>query len=140
MTYENYIKASLTTFAAKEGLRYGSTDCPLAIAQAIANRIAQGWQGGDWLKVIEDADRVRGTVYKEPYEIEYRGHAFRQLLTAIEDVYHGVAESNINVDGTPGLYYCELHNVTSPWFYKNIIERPDDHPRIAKVGELTFFA
>jgi hypothetical protein len=145
MTYENYIKGMLATFAVDEGYRYGGTDCSLAIAQVIANRVAAGWHGGDWRKVILDAPNKRGTDYLEPFEFDTRETAFRQIIAQIDEVYYGTADSsNVNIDdekGTvPALYYCELHNVTSAWFRNNILRDLKNHPRIAVVGQLTFFA
>jgi hypothetical protein len=145
MTFENFIKGRLASFAAEEGMRYGNADCSLAVAQVLANRVREGWQGGDWLKVIDDAGNYRGTVHEEPFVIDPRSVVFRQVLGGVEDVYHAVADdSNVNVMDDRGtmvsLYYCELHNVTEPWFKDHILKHPSDHQRIAKVGELTFFS
>jgi hypothetical protein len=145
VTYENYIKGKLASFAAEEGMRYGGANCALAVAQVIANRVEQGWHGGDWLKVIVDAPKYRGTVYDTPFDVDPRDMTFRQILAGVEDVYHHIADdSNVNVTDDrgrmPSLYYCELHNVNVDWFKENILDEIDSHPRIAKVGELTFFA
>lgn len=110
MTYENYIKGMLATFAVEEAYRYGGTDCPLAVAQVLANRVTAGWHGGDWRKVILDAPSKRGTCYAQPFEYDTRESAFRQIITLIDDVYYGMADSsNVNVDGeegvVPALYY-----------------------------------
>src|SRR5947209_15126605 len=127
MTFENYIKGELTSFVTKEALRYGSADCPLAVAQVIANRVNEGWQGGDWLKVIAAAPNYRGTVLKDTFEVDPRSAAFRQILSGVESIYHGTADdSNVNIEDDRGemrsLYYCELHNVTEAWFRENILK------------------
>lgn len=145
MTYENYIKGKLIDYAASEGMRYGSADCALAIMQVVANRVGEGWEGGDWLKVLKGMPDTRGTTYKDDYTIDPRSAVFRQLLVNVEDIYHRVADdTNVNVTDDRGklvaLYYCEAHNVTEPWFKQHILADQDTHPRIAKVGELTFFA
>jgi hypothetical protein len=146
MTYENYIKAKLADYAIVEGYRYGGTDCALAVAQVIANRVNAGWHGGDWRKVLIDAPNKVGTTYEVPFDYDTRELAFRQIVSQIDDIYHGTADdSNVNVetDSGPGttvsLYYCVLHNVTSEWFKNNIIKDIKNHPRIAVVGQLTFF-
>lgn len=144
MTYENYIKGLLATFAVEEAYRYGGSDCPLAVAQVIANRVTAGWYGGDWRKIILDAPNNRGTLYPEPFEYDTRESGFRQILTKIDDVYYGIADSsNVNVEGeegiTPSLYYCVLHKVNNEWFKKSILNDQKSHPRIAVVGQLTFF-
>jgi hypothetical protein len=145
VTYENYIKAKLADLAVEDGYRYGGTDCALAVAQVIANRVEAGWQGGDWRKVILDAPSKRGTNYKEPFEYDTRETAFRQIITQIDDVYHRIADaSGVNLEDesgtTPSLYYCVLHNVTSEWFKESVLGDLKNHPRLAVVGQLTFFA
>lgn len=145
MTFENYIKGMLAAFVAREGMRYGGPNCALAIAQVLANRVNEGWQGGDWLKVIDDAPKYRGTYYPEPFIVDPRDATFRQILGGVEDIYHHTADdSNVNITDDRGnlvaLYYCELHNVNLPWFKEHILNDRENHPRIAKVGELTMFA
>jgi hypothetical protein len=141
MTYENYIKAKLADLAIEEGYRYGGTDCALAVAQVIANRVNAGWGGGDWRKVIADAPNYRGTEYAKPFEYETREAGFRDILVHIDDVYHGIADdTSVNVGDNRALYYCVLHDVNRAWFKNEILGELDDHPRIAVVGQLTFFA
>lgn len=145
VTFENYIKGQLLDFAVREGLRYGSPDCTFAVAQVIANRVGEGWHGGDWMKVIADAPNFRGTIHEEPFEIDYRSASFRQALTGIDEIYHRTADdSNVNVTDDRGamtsLYYCDLSRLHTEWFREHVLKHLDDHPRIAKVGELTFFA
>lgn len=144
MTYENFIMAALAKFALDEGYRFGGTDCTLAVAQIIANRVEAGWFGGDWIKVIEDAPNVRGTIHTEPFKYSTRETPFRQAIAQIDDVYHGTADdTNVNHTTSEGitraLYYCQLHNVNSDWFKKNVLGDLEHHPRMATVGQLTFF-
>src|SRR5437763_4895121 len=95
MTYENYVKGKLVSFAAEEGMRYGGADCTLAVAQVLANRVRAGWQGGEWEKVIRDAPNYRGTEYPEPFEINPRDLTFRSLLQRIDEIYHGTAGDSL---------------------------------------------
>jgi hypothetical protein len=146
MTYENYIKARLVNYVIREGYHYGGLTPMLAIAQVLANRVKAGWRGGDWLEVIFHADEVRGTVHDngEEVPISSRDLNFRYLLQRIDEIYYGtVADSPINVETENGiaqpLYYAELHNINREWFKTNILNDLANHPRIATVGELTFF-
>lgn len=139
MTYENYIKARLVDFVVEEGYNSGGVNAMLAVAQVIANRVAEGWQGGDWLRVIDGADHYRGTEQPRVSALDPRDGNFRELLRRIDDVYHGVAESPIDHEGGKSLYYAELHNITRDWFRESILEDLDNHPRLASVGQLTFF-
>lgn len=140
MTYESYVKGKLADFVVQEAYHHGGTDTMLAVAQVLANRVAAGWQGGDWLKVIITADEFRGTVHtiQEPNP---RDGGFRDLLRRIDDVYYGTADDSAvnNEQGQKSLYYAELHNVNCPWFTDTILSDPESHPRLATVGQMTFF-
>ena len=142
MTYENYIKARLVDFACDEAYHYGDIESVLAVAQVIANRVNAGWQGGDWKSVIDHAQKSAGT-NPERKLINPRDLNFRRILVQIDEIYHGTADdSSINQDGdegvTPALYYGELHEPRD-WFRDNILRDLANHPRLATVGQLTFF-
>jgi len=142
MTYESYIKAHLVTLIMDEAYHTGSTDTMLAIAQVIANRVKAGWQGGDWVSVIRAADKVRGTAIMPGHaEPDSRDPQFRNVLRQIDDIYHGVADdSSVNgEDGSVALYYAILHDVNCQWFKDKILSDLESHPRLANVGEFTFF-
>jgi hypothetical protein len=143
MTYENYIKARLVDFVAAEAYTSGGVETMLAVAQVLANRVAAGWQGGDWLKVIRCADQYRGTIQPET-QVDPRDGNFRELLRRIDEVYHGLADdSAVNMETENGksisLYYAELHNLNRAWFTEHITDEPEAHPRLATVGQVTFF-
>jgi hypothetical protein len=144
MTYENYIKAQLVRFACEEAYHYGGTTSVMAVAQVIANRVAAGWNGGEWLDVIDEARKSAGTEAPRGRKINWRDTNFRHILSGIEEIYHGTADdTSVNMECDDGiavsLYYCELHNVTNQWFKDNVLADLPNHPRIATVGQLTFF-
>jgi len=139
MTFESYIKARLMDLVITEAYASGGVEPMLAVAQVLANRVKAGWQGGDWLRVIETAGDYRGT--EQPHvHPETREGNFRELLRRIDDVYHGTADdANVNNDTGKSLYYAELHNINREWFQEHILSDLDSHPRLATVGQLTFF-
>lgn len=141
MTYENYIKAQLVRFAVDEAYHMGGVEPTLAVAQVIANRVAAGWCGGDWLKVLESAYEYVGTLHPSP-KVEPRDLTFRRILQSIDDVYYGIADdSNVNNDQEQkSLYYAQLNKINREWFKTNILEDLTNHPMIAKVGQFNFFA
>jgi hypothetical protein len=145
MTYENYIKGKLVDVIVTEAYHHGGSDAMLAVAQVLANRVAAGWNGGDWLRVIDSAPFYRGTVW-EPEAAKpvpnVRDGGFRELLRRVDDVYHGTADDSAvnNEQGQKALYYAELHNLNRVWFKENILNDLEAHPRIAVVGQMTFFA
>src|SRR5215469_14425471 len=67
MTYENYTKARLVEYAAREALLYGGTNCMCAVAQVLANRVMEGW--GEWNAVIDNAPKYIGTIV-EPVKLD----------------------------------------------------------------------
>jgi hypothetical protein len=142
MTYENYIKAQLVRYSVDEAYHMGGIEPVLAVAQTLKNRVDAGWQGGDWLRVIETAPDFVGTVRENPPVVEARSLNFRRILQSIDDVYYGIADtSNVNNDqDQKSLYYAELHNLNRSWFKDNILSDHTSHPRIAKVGQFDFFA
>lgn len=142
MTYENYIKAQLVRYSVDEAYHMGGIEPVLAVAQTLKNRVDAGWQGGDWLRVIETAPEFVGTVRENLPIVEARSLNFRRILQSIDDVYYGIADdSNVNNDqDQKSLYYAELHNLNRDWFKVNILRDLTSHPRIAKVGQFYFFA
>jgi hypothetical protein len=145
MTYESYIKGKLVDFIVTEAYHHGGHEPMLAVAQVLANRVAAGWNGGDWLRVIDSAGDFRGTVWPadaHPPRPDPRNGGFRELLRRVDDVYHGTADdTNVNNEqGQKALYYAELHNLNRPWFKENILNDLENHPRMASVGQMTFFA
>jgi len=141
MTYESYVKSKLVDFVVQEAYHHGGYEPMLAVAQVLANRVAAGWHGGDWLAVILAAPNTRGTVREEVATPSSRDTMFRELLRRIDDVYHGTADdSNVNTEDQKALYYAELHNLNREWFMVHVIDDLEDHPRIATVAQMTFFA
>lgn len=141
MTFESYIKARLLDFVIGEAYASGGLEPMLAVAQVIKNRVDAGWQGSDWVRVIETAPEYRGTVQPEAHShIDPRDGTFRELMRRIDEVYYGTAEDdNINNDSGKSLYYAELHNINREWFSEYILSDLESHPRLAVVGQLTFF-
>jgi hypothetical protein len=141
MTYENYVKAKLVDAILRDAYHYGGHEPMLAVAQVLANRVSAGWGGGDWLRVIDTAPDYRGTVLDNPVQLNPRDGGFRELLRRIDDVYHGTADdSNVNNEqGQKSLYYAELHHLNREWFEDNILKDRESHPRLATVGQITFF-
>ena|SRR5437660_2581044 len=141
MTYENYVKARLIDLVRKEAAHHGGHEPMLAVAQVLANRVHAGWEGGDWIKVIENSPNYTGTINERPLSTSSRDSAFRELLRKIDEVYYETADSsNVNTqEGEISLYYAELHNINRSWFKENILSDPASHPRLAQVGQITFF-
>lgn len=100
------------------------------------------WCQGSWTKVIEGHNQFSSmsvigdgqlTKYPDP-----RDPAFIQVMQYIDSVYDDTRKDNLT-DGA--LYYADIGRGITPggWFERNIIGRPDLHPRTAQVGTTTYF-
>jgi hypothetical protein len=139
MTYESYIKARLVDFMVSEAYNSGGIEPMMAVAQVLANRVKAGWQGGDWYRVIKTAQNYSGTIQPQT-DVDPKDGNFRELLRRVDDVYHGTADdTNVNNESGSSLYYAELHNINRDWFTEHITSDQESHPRLATVGQLTFF-
>jgi hypothetical protein len=114
------------------------------VAQVLANRVHEGW--GEWSVVLDKAESVVG-VLKQPVDFEPRNPSFRRMLTAVDDIYHGVAnDENVNIINPfdqakqVSLYYCDPNNCPNEWFRTNILNDEPNHNRLASIGPLIFFA
>jgi hypothetical protein len=139
MTYESYIKARLVDFMVSEAFNSGGVEPMLAVGQVLANRVKAGWQGGDWYRVIKTARNYCGTIQPDT-DVDPKDGSFRELLRRVDDVYHGTADdTNVNNGSGNSLYYAEMHNINREWFTEHITSDLESHPRLATVGQLTFF-
>jgi hypothetical protein len=143
LNFESYIKGRIVQYVTKEALDVGF-EAMCGVAQVLANRVQEGW--GDWNVVLDKADDVVGALrLGEP--IDPRDSTFRRMLTAVDDIYHGVANDDaVNLINPfdhakqVSLYYCDPLNCTNLWFRVNILNDEPSHQRLASIGPLIFFA
>lgn len=135
MTPELFIKAQLASMAHREAYHLGGINNMLAVAFVLRNRQRASWHGGNWMSVIQLADS-HSAVINPQTAIDLRDSNFKTFLQQIDDVYSGLAPDRMT-EGA--LFYCELHRVESGWFRDNIVRDPENHPRCANVGQMTFF-
>ena len=95
--------------------------------------------------MLDKADEVAGTV-REYMPFDPRNPSFRRMLTAVDDIYHGVAsDDNVNIINPfshakqVSLYYCNPLDCTNEWFRANILGDESNHNRLASIGPLIFF-
>lgn len=138
MTTPDYIKAILATLMWREDSGDGLQGM-VAVGCVVRNRVLAGWNGGDWLAVMTAHNQFSSMVIVgDPNTVRYpdpRDAKFQSLLWDVEKIYDGSVE-----DITGGaLYYANLNIANSPWFFENIVQKPDAHPRTGTVGQQTFF-
>lgn len=133
MTLDTYVRAQMARFAIEEGHEYGGVNNMLAVAHVLRNRVFAGW--GDWLEVVTRAGEKRGNVYTPPIS-GMRSNNVRIVLNRIDDIYTR-ADANDLTGGA--LFYANPSNPLAEWFEKEVIHRPEDHPRVAHIGPVWFF-
>lgn len=135
MTLESFLKGQIAAHAIHEGFRHGGVENMIAVAQVLRNRYTSGWQGGDWMRILEAAEGHAGTLYpREAARI--RDTQIRLFLQRLDDVFTGNEEDHTN----GALFYCELHNLNGTWFKANVLAHKEDHRQVAKIGPVTFFS
>jgi hypothetical protein len=123
----------MAQFAIEEGERHGGVNNMMAIAYVLRNRVFAGW--GDWLEVVQRAPEKRVTLY-DPYIPNLRSSNVRALLNRIDEVYTRADVSDITGGA---LFYFEPNQPAAEWFTREILKRPEDHPRSAHIGPVWFF-
>jgi hypothetical protein len=146
MTTLTFSNAALALLAWREGQASGLSGMQ-AIAHMIVNRQKAGW-GSLWDCVIQ-YETFRATTMPIASDFPSALDAdFRKLLAAIDDITNRTLPDKLTTApahpltgeaGRPGLYCAELCNVDREWFLEHICQRPDEPPRTATVGGLTFY-
>lgn len=119
----------------------------LAVAFALRNRHRAGWEGGDWLRIIQNCNRIRYNELPPNTGMpDLRDPTIYRVLTKIDTTYDGSAAdtftSSIHPTNGPrtGKYWAELDKITDKAFLEKIVRNPTAHPKTSTVGSLTFFA
>lgn len=166
MNITDYVVSQLVTFAWREGRRLspGSRDAMLGIAHVIRNRVRQGWEGGDWLRLIQKTN-IHSASLPEEHDTtslpDIHDGDFRWLIQQVEQMYSGFSPDVTGgantrdlgssrydalhrpapVDIPKGaLYYCDLNKITRDWFTEKIVREKEQHPRTLECYPITFFA
>lgn len=133
MTLDTYIRAQMARFAIREGHEYGGVNNMLAVAHVLRNRVFAGW--GDWLEVVTRAHEKRANIYTPPIP-NIRSSNVRIVLNRVDDIY---SRADVNDLSGGAMFYADLGRPLAPWFEKEVLGRPEDHPRSSHVGPVFFF-
>ena len=159
MTKVNYEKALLFMQCCREASHLGE-QAMLAVAFCLRNRQRNGFEGGDWLQIIQYCNRLRYNDAPPNNEFpDLRNPIIHRFLAKIDSVFDGsmpdvltsctqfatalTAQGNaagLTSGVATGKWYCELDKITNPEFLARIVRAPHDHPRTSTVGGLTIFA
>ena len=104
-----------------------------AIGCTLRNQVLSGWFNGDWLSVLKSA--IEKAAFTEIEFPDFRDPLFSRLVWKVESIFDGSIE-----DLSAGAkFWCHLPTVSEE-FKKAILQQPQEHPRLANVGGLYFFA
>lgn len=149
MTLHDIQRAQLACFAVQESGPRGSLDQMKAIAFCIRNRVRQGWYDGDWLRVLEHADEVRGNDPWPRIPLNGDDRSFQRLIADIDEIYFSRRDwvkdpSNTRMPDMEeaignACYWLFIHRPATAWFQENILAQPGNHPQHAGMGVMLFF-
>ena len=142
MIASDYVISALATLMynePKDDLFQGMLVCGLLIR----NRVLAGWEGQNWLKLIQDYDKHSANPPAAPRVLAWgdpvRDDKFRRCLGMATGIYEG-REKDITMGA---LRACRLNDCSEE--FANKIIRPVDangnqvHPRVAQVGQQACF-
>lgn len=138
----------------------GCRPAALGIAHVIRNRVDAAWQGGDWLRILQEvpvhsAEEIiqhdwisLPDVYDKDFlwlhpEVSrlYQDRGCPDNITSSADITWAAHEATKpRLPRKKGLFYCNLQMPIRPWFLENIIRRPSEHPATATAGTINFYA
>lgn len=136
MTGEDFVKAQLALFGWREGSENGINGA-LAPIFVVRNRVIANWKSGDWLEVIGSNHEVSGRcTYPEPEYPDIRDPEFQKILHYVDGIYEMKTPDSL----TDGALYFYDHKHLDPfcWLAKEVICKPEIHPRVASIGTMVF--
>jgi len=139
MIYDDNDIQSAALCAWKEARGEGADGCA-AVLHVLKNRVGSPGFAHDLHSVIYGKNQF--TSMSVPSDPEFNLQPspndliFASCVTAAREIFGGDCP-----DPTRGAhYYANLKNVTSGWFFRNIVDNPAQHPVTAKIGRHTFFS
>jgi Cell Wall Hydrolase len=112
----------------------------LAVALVLRNRAKAGWHSGSiYENAIAKNQIASVSTIGDPNTVHFpdaREPQFQTLLQLLDEVFDDRREDNLT---NGALYYCVINESTSEWFKDNILNKPEEHPRTAVLGQTTFF-
>ena len=159
MTNQSLEKAMLFLAAWREAGQWGE-QAMMAVAFALRNRQRNSWEGGSWINIIKNYNRLRYNDFVPSQDFpELRDPVIHRFMTKIDSIYDGSAIDNLTstqqfviavqpgAEATglhtgvlTGKYWAILSEITNEKFLSAIVRNPENHPKTSQVGPITFFA
>ena len=149
VTGAEFIKSQLALRAWRDAFSEG-LDGMRAVCHVFRNRANAGWWGGDWIQILSHHKDASSRIEPDSDTLpDPRVYSFQCLLQEIDGIFSGAAKDDVTVPVLPTftagvyrpvLYYARLDQITNDWFLENISRKTAEHPRLAQVGQIFFFA
>lgn len=136
MTLETYVRAEIARVALENGARYGGINNMLGVAMVLRNRVFAGW--GSWIDVIEQV-ATRPTNLNIPrgdVTSVLKSNTGRNLLNQVDAIY-----SRVDIEDITGgaLFWVDPSFLVADWFKLEVLNRQENHPRVAHIGPVWFY-
>jgi hypothetical protein len=145
MIGEDFEKAIVALECWRE-MRSDGVNGMLSVAFVLRNRAKAGWfHGSIYDNAIAKNQFSSMTVKGDPNTVRFpddpvhpdtREPQFQAFLQLIDGVFD---DSKLDYITSGALYYAVVSDSTSVWFVTNILSDPINHPRVAQMGQTTFF-
>jgi len=142
MTIADFEKGLAALLAWREE-RSNGTNGMLGVLFVVRNRQKAGWSAGSWSKIIEGHNQFSSmSVSGDSQTVAYpdvRDPSFLTILQLVDSIYDETRVDNLT---NGALYYADLGSAgfqKGGWFDREIVQKPDLHPRCAQIGTTTFF-
>jgi len=137
MEWIDYNRVALAVLIWRESRGEGP-DGMRATAHVVANRVRAHW--GDYSKVIATKNQFSSmTVLGDSQTVLWPVRPNSMFEAAMDIAWKVYDETDIDITHN-ALYYANLDTITSQWFKEQILDKPDEHPITAKLGNHTFYA
>lgn len=158
MTINDLQRAALALYAAKAAGEGAPLEEMRAICICVRNRVWGGWFDGSWLTILEHAQEVEANERGEGFYLDPNSRALQRLISEVDDIYYTgrvgksptyekktMAQAFAPAGGDLAdaldrcCYWYYLNRPVRPWFKKNILDRPAQHPPRPQMGLMMFF-
>lgn len=140
----------LAIFAAREAGPRASSDQMKAIAMCMRNRVRQGWENGDWLKVIQRAESTRANLGGGMrIELDIDDRDLQRFIREIDEIYFSRHDWTKEPSGDPmpsldeaignAVFWAFINRPFTPWFEQNVLRDPEHHKMKTTMGLMMFY-
>lgn len=132
---DDYQRSLLVLESWRQTIEYGGHMAACMVMSALGNRVRLGW--GSWAEIIQripNYSALKEQPNREMFPSIWEPN-FVRLLHEVESSFDGSGTDYAK----GGLYWCDSRHIERDWFQTNILDKKEDHPRVAEMNSLMFF-